>query len=514
MKTLQQTIRCLMTLAVMLLAYNAPVLALSVIDIPATSIQKIPAAATMPSIPEIQLPSIIDIDPLILACTGSFPDPELFLTGKSESLIEGTAYITYSLTVNNRGDYPDYLFEASPNLPPCGLNNEASRTWALLYNQSDEYLYGFCALSGADQLAGLWFSHKKSDPAPEQVYLVLQDRLCNKEYQSAAISLGETEVAADAPLIAGIGLVPKSLILQTNGLATTGPDDAFKDLKDAPFGNSLRFMGNIQQLHNLGVTQYIVAYCDMGQYNCTASSDAGFVLDEWKTIEDVRTNYYWNATKGQYILHRDSPIEVYNDGHYIFKAYPVPASNLTWYFNNLLFDWATQGAVKVQSGLYRVHLFALTGADVSSIISLPAEDSTLVVQIDNTPPIMAINSISYNGVAVNSCSIVTLGNMTDAIDFNITATDAEGYLDQYSFTGEYGDNQNLNCTSESYTTYLANGGSSPKWFGTSASSDVSCGSYTVSCGYSYHLSGWDRAINGYTRIHYVDTFKTLTIQMP
>jgi hypothetical protein len=508
MKKLRQKMHYVIAFMVMLFMYNNGICAVSIIKDP---FEKIPVTSIKPTLQEILKPIVLP--PITPSCSKVYPEPELFYTGKYEKTVGGVDYVYYSLAVNNKEVYPDSLFAVSPSLPPCGLNNNASRTWALLYDEEDAYLYGFCALSSGSQLDSLWFAHKKTDPAPSMVRIVLKDRLCNKEYKSARVSLAEIPVAADAPLISGIGLVPKTFINQTNGLATTGAGHPI-NVKDAPFGNSLRFVGNLARLRSLGVTQFAIAYCDMDAYGCGALFGSGFNLDEWKFVDDVRTNYFWSTTLGKYVLQQESPTEIYNDGTYIFKTYPVPSASLDWYFDTLLFDWITQGTSKVSSGLYKIHLFGLSGPSLMNLVTLSPSDSTMVVRIDNTPPNITINSISYKGSPVSSCSIVNLDNASDSIEFNITATDPDGYLLNYNLRGEYGDNQTLSCVAKDYAGYLAEGHSGPKWSGVSPNASQSCSGFPRSCAYAYHISGWDRAIDGYQNIHYVDYFKTLTIQVP
>ncbi|MFI3135257.1 MAG: hypothetical protein QX197_00615 [Methylococcaceae bacterium] len=508
MKKLRHKIQYSIALAGLLLLYNSSTYALSIVQTP---FNKIPITAVKPSLQDILKPILI-ATPITSSCSKIYPAPELFYTGKSEGTVGGVDYIYYSLAINNKEAYPDSLFAASSSLPPCGLNTSASRTWAQIYDQNENYLYGFCALSSGSQLDGLWFAQKKTDPAPGMVHVILKDRLCNKEYKSAPVSLVDVSVASDAPVIEGIGLVPKTFINQTNGLATTGAGHPI-NVKDAPFGNSLRFIGNLDRLRGLGITRYAIGYCDMESYACGPLFGTGFNLTEWKFVDDVRTNYFWNATLGKYVLQQESPTEIFNDGTNIYKTYPVPSASLNWYFDNLLFDWVTQGTVKVPSGLYKMHLFGFNGPTLANIISVSPSDSTMVVRVDNTPPNISINSISYKSSPVSSCSIVNLDNAADSIEFNITANDPDGYLLNYNVRGEYGDNQTLSCVAKDYASYLAAGSAGPKWSGVSATNQ-SCSGFPQSCAYSYHISGWDRAIDGYQNIHYVDYFKTLTIQVP
>ncbi len=506
-KFLQITHRSVL-LIIMLFSYNNSVLALPTIGDP---FDKIPISSPSPSLAEVLLPPVFI--PVAPSCNKTFPEPELFFTGKTEKTVRGVEYISYSLDINNKEEYPDYLFAGSPNLPPCGLNNNSSRTWVQIYEDDDEtdnYLYGFCALSSGNQLDKLWFAHKKTDPAPSLVNVVLKDRLCNKEYKSASIALNELTVDTGAPVIAGIGLVPRTFINQSNGLATTGEDHPI-NVVDAPFGKNMRFIGNIGRLRDLGITRYAIGYCDMASHDCNAVFTTGFNVDDWKFVEDVRTNYFWSTILNKYVLDRESPVEIFNNGTSIYKTYSVPSSSQTWYFENLLFDWITHGTVKVPSSRYKVHLFGFNGDNISNLVNLSPAESTMVVRIDNTPPIMSINSIEYNGIEVNSCSIVTLDNASDSIKFDITATDPDGYLWKYALSGEYGDNKTLDCAAEEYN---AGSDSSPIWKGASPSTTKNCENFPKSCAYSFHISGWDRAINGYTRIHYVDYFKTLTVQVP
>src|SRR5687767_578300 len=81
---------------------------------------------------------------LTLACAGTdaasyaqrpLPNPVLFLEGVEYVKTGGKEFIRYHFAVENSSAYPDTMFAASPELPPCGQNTKASRTWVDVYAQ-------------------------------------------------------------------------------------------------------------------------------------------------------------------------------------------------------------------------------------------------------------------------------------------------------------------------------------------------------------------------------------------
>ena len=116
--------------------------------------------------------------------------PELFLSGtESYKAADGKMYVRYRLSIKNWNAFPDELFEPAPDLPPCGLNNEASRTWLDIYDSNGDRLYGFCALSAPKDLTYIWFGVGEGDPPPEGVYVLLIDRRENITYRSNMLYL-------------------------------------------------------------------------------------------------------------------------------------------------------------------------------------------------------------------------------------------------------------------------------------------------------------------------------------
>ena len=111
-----------------------------------------------------------------LHIANAFPSPVLAFTGTENYSVQGNQFTRYKLSITNHTDYPDSLFRASPDLPPCGTT-DASRTWVDIFNGvTNQRIYGFCALDSADDLDGLWFGLPQGDTPPSSVYVELRDR--------------------------------------------------------------------------------------------------------------------------------------------------------------------------------------------------------------------------------------------------------------------------------------------------------------------------------------------------
>src|SRR4029077_2672488 len=66
---------------------------------------------------------------VIVPAQSVLPNPILVFDKQEEVTTAGKTVIRYSYTVFNFDAYPAALFAASPNLPPCGKNTKAARTW-------------------------------------------------------------------------------------------------------------------------------------------------------------------------------------------------------------------------------------------------------------------------------------------------------------------------------------------------------------------------------------------------
>ncbi|MEM7578389.1 MAG: hypothetical protein AAF316_00810 [Cyanobacteria bacterium P01_A01_bin.80] len=133
--------------------------------------------------------------PALTVASNNLPSPRLRFVGKETYTVRGKQFYRYNLAVKNWKAYPAKLFKSAPELPPCGLNNNSSRTWVDIYNaQTNQRLYGFCALSSPKNLTSLWFAVEKGKTPPKAVYIVLKDRKTGKKYRSNRVILSKTSV--------------------------------------------------------------------------------------------------------------------------------------------------------------------------------------------------------------------------------------------------------------------------------------------------------------------------------
>jgi hypothetical protein len=112
------------------------------------------------------------------------PNPQLTLTAIEAYTAQGKEFIRYRFDVTNKDAYPAEMFAASPNLPPCGANPNASRSWVDFFDSSGRRLYGFCALKASADLGSIWFAVPRHSAPPPMVYIEINDRRLHAVYRS------------------------------------------------------------------------------------------------------------------------------------------------------------------------------------------------------------------------------------------------------------------------------------------------------------------------------------------
>src|SRR5215212_10927404 len=119
-----------------------------------------------------------------LAAAPVLPNPILYFVGAEYVEMNGKKITRYRFDVENKDQYPNDMFAASPDLPPCGSNTKAARTWIDLYDQSGKRLNGFCALGKSADLDGIWFALETDVVPPSWIYIEMNDRKTNTKYKS------------------------------------------------------------------------------------------------------------------------------------------------------------------------------------------------------------------------------------------------------------------------------------------------------------------------------------------
>ena len=117
------------------------------------------------------------------------PEPALVFLGVTTLPGSDEEYLFYSLQVENWSDYQDELFAERPDLPPCGLNASASRTWLDIFDGLGLRRYGYCAIARSVELQAFGFTVLASDQQPTGAFIELWDRELDVRVRSNQVAL-------------------------------------------------------------------------------------------------------------------------------------------------------------------------------------------------------------------------------------------------------------------------------------------------------------------------------------
>jgi ketosteroid isomerase-like protein len=124
------------------------------------------------------------------------PAPQLRYVGFQDRDWNGQTLRMYKFEIKNRSEFPAELFDTAPDLPPCGLNYNSSRTWVYFFDaKTKARLYGFCGMKDSSELGKLWFSRQVSASQPKSVYIEMTDRRTGSLYRSNEVNLSDAECA-------------------------------------------------------------------------------------------------------------------------------------------------------------------------------------------------------------------------------------------------------------------------------------------------------------------------------
>jgi DNA-binding beta-propeller fold protein YncE len=317
---------------------------------------------------------------------------------------------------------------------------------------------------------------------PSSVAIVATNRLlvCSDSVISELNLTGSVYVAA-GPIVLGIGHVPFDRIV--NGYADTTVDPGyFFQVKDAPFGGTLSLMINHER-----------AYADGARYYK--------VLVDGVTQRGSWSDYRWSTSANRFILRTMNPL-----GAGYFR---VRRPHEIWYNHWLGYRLNTSG---LANGLCTVEVALYSAPNAGSLMTT----DSIQVQIDNQWPTAVIDEIIHDGTVVDTCAIVDSGS--SEFTFNITAQDHEEHLLSWRLRALWGDNKSALIDSDNYNNHVS---PTKKWLGVSGvvpsplpwDANVPGDSTSIRCAHTFYLTVWDRAINGYDRIHRSHYHKSITIYL-
>jgi hypothetical protein len=162
--------------------------AVAFLTVAATSPTKIPGRTAHPSAVEVLRKGTAT---KLLVATGA-PGaivPKLALMGAESEVYQGKKYTLTTLTITNWAEFSAGLFKSAPELPACGGNRAASRTWLTIHRQdTGAYIYGFCAIASPSDLKEFSYAIPADLLPPTEVFVRLTDRKTNTTFQSNCIN--------------------------------------------------------------------------------------------------------------------------------------------------------------------------------------------------------------------------------------------------------------------------------------------------------------------------------------
>lgn len=192
------------------------------------------------------------------------------------------------------------------------------------------------------------------------------------------------------------------------------------------------------------------------------------------------------------------------------------SGNIFWAHENLKLILDTNS---LDNGTYslRIEGYGLFGAPTSLDVN---ED--LIIRVNNTRPVVSIDSVSFGGGApFGECSIIDLPTSTSTLNFEITASHADGFLDNYVLDVLIGRNRSGGTISSD--TYTNNPDPNAVWNGVTGQTVAATPASPnpplpalqewETCAYQFRLRAWARTTNGFGRIYSHSFFDNYAIDL-
>lgn len=194
----------------------------------------------------------------------------------------------------------------------------------------------------------------------------------------------------------------------------------------------------------------------------------------------------------------------------------VNGGGIYWAHENLRVILNT---LSLDEGRYSVRLEGYSF--LSSLVTL-SPNRDLILTINNTPPIVRIDQLSFaGGMPLDECAIIDLPTPTSPLDFIYTANHPDGFLDDYALVVEVGRNRSGGViVSDSYASHVSptavwNGVTMAPVAATPANPEPPLPALQQweRCAYQFTITAWARTTNGFGRIYWATYFDNHAIDL-
>lgn len=285
--------------------------------------------------------------------------------------------------------------------------------------------------------------------------------------------------ALTGPVIGCVGLIPSTKI-DANGKATTDAGYMVY-VQKAAFGGLLNIIGNGPNLHAL-ITAQGAKFIKVKHRTGTAGAFTDFITGWY--------NYKWNPGLGDYVLE--------SFGADAGNFYPLQDLAFDYSIHDLLFQFDSG---QLTQGIHQFQVEFYTAAKAA--IAVPAQ--TLTLNIDNTVPVVKLNSVLHGSAAVVACDVIQMTSASDGLVVNFDANDPENDLLSYNVYATWGEGDSASLASDTYTSAKGDwagvtGQNTPLWVP------------VRTCAHSITVSAWARTTNGYGYVGYNSVSRYITVK--
>jgi hypothetical protein len=308
-------------------------------------------------------------------------------------------------------------------------------------------------------------------------------------------------------LFTSVGNIPANYVA-ADGLATVPAADAaalqIPAWDHAPFGAQPWLFGVFGSGINPGPAYYTIE-CKPG----------GAAESEYAPLDHQLSKVKYTITTAGIVAAVESVGPVWLSGVPYYHT-TNNGGNVYWAHESLRY---ILNSPQLPDGTYDLRLKAFGTGFIPITLSGPGNGLTL--RINNKRPEVQILSIARaSGVLIDECGIVGLTGPQENLRFRITASHADGFLDNYSLVALVGRNRYAGTiTSDSHAT---NHSGQASWSGVTDTPFDTLPAMTAvparlnpweSCAYQFRLGAWARTTNGYGLLYYGEYFWNVALNL-